>query len=113
MMSLRQTWGALVIAVFLFVAAPGLAEKTRHPSQMNDSFTLDYSVFPLEQKAGTAELFPMPLCNGFKLEEATVDQMQAAMERGQITSQQLVICYLQRMYQTESYIKCVLQPVSR
>jgi amidase len=37
------------------------------------------SDFPLQQNAGATELFPMPLCNGFKLEEATIDQMQQAL----------------------------------
>lgn len=49
--------------------------------------------------------FPMPKCNGIALEEATVDQLQDAMSSGQLTSAQLAICYLQRMYQTDPYIK--------
>ena len=93
-------------------AAPSFAGMTGHHSPSNYSFSLDYSIFPLEQNAGTPELFPMPLCNGFKLEEATIDQMQAAMNCGQLTSQQLVLCYMQRMYQTESYIKYVFEPSS-
>ena len=65
----------------------------------------DFPVFPLQQNAETTKLFPMALCNGFRLEEATIDQMQAAMKKGKLTSQQLVICYLQRQYQTDDYIK--------
>jgi len=42
------------------------------------------------------------------LEEATIDQMQAAMSRGKLTSQQLVMCYMQRIYQTDQYIKYVI-----
>lgn len=63
------------------------------------------SVFPLQQNAGTTELFPMPLCNGFKLEEATIDQMQQALSKSQFNSQQLVTCYLRRIYQTQQYLK--------
>ena len=65
----------------------------------------DFPVFPLQQYAETEKLFPMASCNGFKLEEATIDQMQEAMRKGKLTSQQLVICYLQRHYQTDDYIK--------
>lgn len=44
-------------------------------------------------------------CGQFTLEEATIDQMQQAMENGTLTSQQLVLCYMQRTYQTEEYIR--------
>lgn len=48
----------------------------------------------------------MPVCGGtFKLEEATIDQMQKAMQDGIMTSQQLVICYMQRTFQTQEYIR--------
>lgn len=68
------------------------------------SLLLD-SIFPLQQNAGTTGLFPMPQCHGFTLEEATIDQMQRALSWGQLSSQQLVTCYLQRIYQTDQYIK--------
>lgn len=51
------------------------------------------------------DLFPMPDCNGVVLEEATVDQLQAAMNRGQLTSAKIASCYLQRIYQTNEYTK--------
>lgn len=66
--------------------------------------------FPLEQYAGTADLFPMGPCGGsFRLEEATIDQMQQAMAAGTLTSQQLVACYTARTYQTNPYINTLLQ----
>ncbi len=52
-----------------------------------------------------ADLFPMPDCNGFVLEEATIDQLQDAMGRGQLTSLQIALCYLQRIQQTDEYVK--------
>lgn len=67
------------------------------------------SLFPLEQYAGTPELFPMSPCGSFRLEEATIDQMQRAMANGTLTSQQLVMCYITRTYQTNSYINTLLQ----
>lgn len=60
---------------------------------------------PLQENALTTELFPMADCHGFKLEEATIDQMQEAMEKGNLTSVKLVGCYLTRTFQTEEYIK--------
>ena len=63
------------------------------------------SLFPLMENADSADLFPMPPCGDFQLEEATIDQMQEAMANGTLTSQQLVLCYMVRTYQTEDYIK--------
>lgn len=71
--------------------------------------SMPVSVFPLEQNYGTAELFPMAPCGTFSLEEATIDQMQAAMSNGTLTSQQLVSCYMFRTFQTNSYINTLLQ----
>lgn len=50
-------------------------------------------------------LFPMPNCNGLVLEEATVDDMQNAMNKGHLTSTKIALCYLQRIYQTNGYTK--------
>lgn len=47
----------------------------------------------------------MPDCNGFVLEEATIDQLQDAMGKGQLTSLQIALCYLQRVQQTDEYVK--------
>ena len=54
-----------------------------------------------------AQRFPMPACNGIVLEEATIDQLQEAMSTGRLTAVQIALCYLQRIYQTDSYIKWV------
>ena len=59
--------------------------------------------FPDERDPGN--LFPMPECNGLVLEEATVDFLQHAMEKGQLTSTDIALCYLQRIYQTNGYTK--------
>ncbi|PHH82182.1 hypothetical protein CDD82_6740 [Ophiocordyceps australis] len=63
------------------------------------------SLIPLMEKAGSPDLFPMGDCFGFKLEEATIAQMQEAMESGRLTSVQLVSCYMTRTFQTQPYIK--------
>ena len=49
--------------------------------------------------------FPMPDCDGLILEEATVDLLQDAMNKGHLTCTKIVLCYLQRMYQTNEYAK--------
>ena len=55
--------------------------------------------------ANGASLFPMRLCNGFKLEEASIDAIQEQLEAGSLTSVDLLQCYLERIYQTQSYLK--------
>lgn len=62
-------------------------------------------LIPLQENANSTELFAMADCHGFKLEEATIDQMQDAMKNGNLTSVKLVGCYLTRAFQTEEYIK--------
>lgn len=52
-----------------------------------------------------ASRFPMPQCNSITIDEATVDQLQDFMTSGKLTSVQLALCYLQRIYQTDPYIK--------
>ncbi|CCC05824.1 hypothetical protein SMACR_00040 [Sordaria macrospora] len=54
-------------------------------------------------------LFPVLPCGKFKLEEATIDDMQAAMNAGTLTSVQLVGCYVLRTFQTDLYINSLLQ----
>ncbi|KAK0668780.1 putative amidase [Cercophora samala] len=61
--------------------------------------------------AGTAaDFFKMPLCGrGFRLEEASIDDMQKAMRNGTVTAVQLVECYAQRVLQTDDYINSLLE----
>lgn len=67
------------------------------------------NLIPLQQNAGSDDLFPMGDCFGFDLHEATITEMQEAMRLGHLTSTQLVTCYLVRTYQTQEYIDSVLQ----
>lgn len=55
----------------------------------------------------------MSECAGFQLEEATIGHMQKALEEGQLTSIQLVNCYLKRTFQTRPYLKWVSSPSLR
>lgn len=101
-----MTTSKAVLQLLLLGASHGM----QGAQALNASATLvPASLFPLEQYAGTAELFPMSPCGKFRLEEATIDQMQQAMTNGTLTSQQLVMCYITRTYQTNSYINTLLQ----
>lgn len=55
-----------------------------------------------------ASLFAMRPCQGFQLEEASVDDLQRLMSNGSLTSVQLLDCYLDRIYQTQPWLKWVL-----
>jgi len=52
--------------------------------------------------------FPMSTCHGFTLEEATIDQIQQALANGALTVVALATCYLQRIYQTDPYLRFVV-----
>ncbi|KAK1486459.1 amidase [Colletotrichum tamarilloi] len=101
-----QLWVAIVAGIEISLASCKLSTSQSWPG--NSSTTVP-SVFPLLEDVGSAYLFPMPLCGTFKLEEATIDEMQVALTAGTLTSQQLVGCYIQRTYQTQEYIHSILQ----
>lgn len=80
--------------------------------------------FPYEfpKEDNQVNLFPMPTCNGVTLEEATIDQLQDAMNTGLLTTSQIVLCYVQRIYQTDMYLeyvycffagKLIFQPINQ
>ncbi|KAK1727066.1 amidase [Colletotrichum acutatum] len=101
-----QFWVAIVAGIETSLASCKLSTSQ---SWHGNSSTTVPPVFPLLGDVGSADLFPMPLCGNFKLEEATIDEMQAALAAGTLTSQQLVGCYIQRTYQTQEYIHSILQ----
>jgi amidase len=88
----------LQVALAVLAAAGASAQLAGALEEFTPSF------YPLQENADTDALFPMPPCaGGFRLLEATIDEMQAAMANGSLTSQQLVLCYLHRTYQTQAY----------
>lgn len=93
-----------------WIALVGMAAQLGSAVAGHGYMSTDDNLKPLEGRAGTADLFPMPECFGFRLEEATIDEMQDAMTSGALTSMQLVQCYIMRTFQTEEYIKSVLSP---
>ncbi|OHF02014.1 glutamyl-tRNA(Gln) amidotransferase subunit A [Colletotrichum orchidophilum] len=102
--SIAPLWHHLSLSLILAnLVFPAVSQLVASPSLLTP-------LFPLQQNENTTDLFPMPACAGtFKLEEATIDQMQKAMENGILTSQQLVMCYMQRTFQTQEYISSVMQ----
>lgn len=68
--------------------------------------------FPPLQSANSSSLFPMPLCGGVVIEEATIDQLQHAMTQGKLTAVKLVHCYWKRAMQVDEYIKCVRRNIA-
>ena len=100
------------ISVAVFVATFGRGARGQNGSVLASSQVLENPFpydFPNQSETGV-ELFPMLQCQGLKLEEATVDQLQHWMGAGMLTSQQLVTCYVQRITQTDGYVRCVSFP---
>ncbi|KAL1582804.1 hypothetical protein WHR41_08318 [Cladosporium halotolerans] len=77
------------IAICLFAALAGRAAAA------NDSHV--------------AAMFAMPDCNGFPIEDVSIDVLQDYMSSGNLTSSDLVGCYIQRHLQTDFYINSVLE----
>lgn len=73
-----------------------------------DYHKVNNSDFSLSDHNNGSALFPMRPCRGHQLEEASIDELQALMESGSLSSVDLVSCYLDRVYQTSSYLKCVM-----
>ncbi|QPH10557.1 hypothetical protein C2857_001928 [Epichloe festucae Fl1] len=94
-----------VCSAIVAVAATAVAGIVRFEDL--DEYTPN--LIPSQNNAGSNKLFPMGDCHGFKLEEATIDQMQKAMESRKLTSVQLVDCYMTRTFQTQQYINSVMQ----
>jgi amidase len=111
---------AFQVLISLGLIGVALAGKDRHgapkpsfnASQVIENQELESPYpyeFPVLQNGSLEDSgqFPMPLCHGFKLEEATIDQLQQALSNGTLTSVKLAKCYLKRIYQTDGYIRYV------
>lgn len=112
----------IAVGVVYFIASPTLAFPIP-PYLSNENQTVSVGLnsladlaavqtleapFPYEfPEENRIDLFPMPKCNGVTLEDATIDQMQDAMNAGLLTTSQIVLCYMQRVYQTDMYLEYV------
>lgn len=90
--------------------------KVSVPSEINASLgprqTLDQPTgfdVPMQGTAASTGLFPIPQCHDITIEEATIDQLQQHMTEGRLTAQQLAVCYMQRMWQTNQFINSVIE----
>lgn len=92
------------------LALAGSAVASKHEPEVDslvasqtltDPFAFD---FPRLGAPG-ASLFPMRRCHGFKLEEASVNEIQKQLSNGTFTTVQLLECYLDRIFQTQPYLK--------
>ncbi|KEY64414.1 hypothetical protein S7711_08472 [Stachybotrys chartarum IBT 7711] len=79
------------------------------------SFAMRHNLFVVAAVAGalpavTANChgpFPMPLCKDIKIEDTSIDTLQQWMTSGELTSQDLVECYLARIEQTNDYLHSI------
>jgi amidase len=98
------------VAVLGCVAATAAYENQTTQASHIGSQVLDSPSpydFPVLQNGSYEDIgqFPMPLCYGITLEEATVDQLQDYMANGNLTSVQIATCYVQRILQTDEYTR--------
>jgi amidase len=95
----------------LAVAALAMVALTTASSDANDSLVtsqINYQPYPYDfpkQGINGSDLFPMRRCNDFKLEEASIDEIQAQLNSGKLTGAQLLQCYYERIYQVDPYVK--------
>ena len=95
-----------LLTAFATDVSYGTTQYSSNATNLVSSEDLE-SPFPyyFPNQINTDNLFPMPRCNGVILEEATVDQLQDAMSKGHLTSTKIAKCYMQRIQQTNQYIK--------
>ncbi|EOD50281.1 putative amidase family protein [Neofusicoccum parvum UCRNP2] len=121
-MGLRNLVPATFCAALVAAAQPFFGPAPSAPDAAFDSKPLDLAEsqilqdplpvwFAVENSTADddADVFPMPLCGGFELEEATIDELQDALNSGALTSVEIVLCYLQRIQQTDAYLRAIMQ----
>ncbi|KAJ7289356.1 amidase signature domain-containing protein [Mycena rebaudengoi] len=64
---------------------------------------------PANTTAPYVQLFPMDLCHGHRLEDATVDQIQKWYEARDLNVRKVVSCYLDRISQVNQYVRAVME----
>ncbi|KAK4540018.1 hypothetical protein LTR36_009834 [Oleoguttula mirabilis] len=102
---------ACVLALASLVRASSATYNTANASGLANSqlLTDPFPYYFPRENASAAKLFAMPTCNGVTIEDATIDELQSYMASGNLTSEQLVTCYMQRNFQTTEYIHSILE----
>ncbi|KAK8233581.1 glutamyl-tRNA amidotransferase subunit A [Phyllosticta capitalensis] len=98
--------GSFVLIVRAFGTNDSLDSTVLAVSPLQDPFPFQ---FPELQDANSSSLFPMEKCKGVSLEEATIDELQHAMNSGKLSSEELVFCFMRRMQQVDQYVSSVLE----
>lgn len=98
---LQAIVSGLALASFAFAVTHKEVDTLVASQVLSDPYAFD---FPRLGAPG-ASLFPMRRCHGFKLEEASVDEIQAHLSNGTFNSVELLQCYLDRIHQTQPYLK--------
>lgn len=94
----------MIATIFLFYSLNVFAHGSHNLSELPTPQVL-LSPLPFEfPSLESTQHFPMQSCQGLTIEEATVDQLQEAMASGTLNAVELFQCYLQRIYQTDSYL---------
>ncbi|KAL2842381.1 amidase signature domain-containing protein [Aspergillus pseudoustus] len=103
------------MTAFLAAVTPLLATGNSNDNYDVDSLVMSQVLadpnaydFPPVNSNG-ADLFPMRPCKGFQLWEASIDDLQELLSTSKLTSVDLLQCYLERIYQTDSYLKAIIQ----
>ncbi|KAF2136430.1 uncharacterized protein K452DRAFT_302761 [Aplosporella prunicola CBS 121167] len=69
----------------------------------------DSAYFFASVNESVEDVLPMQLCANFTLEEATIDEMQTVMSNGSMTAVDFTLCFLERIFQTDEYVRAVMQ----
>ena len=110
----RTSVRSCIALLALLLAITPMIETTSNPdlaAQQLLQTPIPY-YFPNFALGNSLDLFPMQTCNGTVLEEVTIDRLQKAMSKGELTSTELAICYWQRIRQVDSYTKYVFSSVN-
>lgn len=70
---------------------------------LTDPYPYYFPVLDAQKKDDTP--FPMPLCYGARIEEASIAELQGYLTDGTLTSAKLVECYMRRILQVDTYVE--------
>lgn len=104
-MQLSKLVGFSALVSLVFAAYVNQRDALADSINLQELNATEYN-FPQTQ---SAEIFPMAQCKGITLEEATIDQLQDYMLKGQISAVDLAMCYMARYVQLNGFVNGVLQ----
>lgn len=76
---------------------------------INSPDPYDFPVLDFDENGEEYSPFPMRKCNGIVLEETTIDQLQRYMDSRILSSVKLATCYLERIQQTDDFIRAIME----